>query len=582
MTDNKFNNPYYNPLNSDSVENQVSSPQSIQHESENSAETLPVAEVNLSSQNTTGFNEVSSDSPDQAEYNKSDATLEYCEFSPDNEPVCYSETLGDNNCVKAAPSDDIALSGCTQPEAPAFDKAQVNQPQVAPPYQKPIENIPPQQRYQPPYSYEWYGKNENTANANNVNRPYYTNPAPQPKRKESKGVSKGMFFAGLAVCLCLSFIAGFAGTVIGDMFSNNSTTTKNGVTINRVESQNGDSAYYDSGLSTVEIVNKTADSVVEITTETVKTGVFAQQFIQSGAGSGVIIDTQGYIVTNHHVIDGATKISVTLRDGTAYDATLVGSDSELDVALLEITPDKALVAANFGDSNNLMVGQRTVAIGNPLGQLGGSVTEGIISALNRDVVIDGQTMSLLQTDTAINPGNSGGGLFDSNGNLIGIVNAKSSGSEVEGLGFAIPINDVIDVIGDLSEYGYVRGRVDLGITFIDVESEQVAWMYGLSKTGCYVYSVDTNCNADVAGLASGDRVVSVNGEAIESSDDIEAIIKDCSVGEEVTFSVENTKGKSYKVSFKLEEYVPEEENENFFESGGSPDDNSYWWSDFFG
>lgn len=443
------------------------------------------------------------------------------------------------------------------------------------------ENAEPSENT-PPYSLEWFGSEPTPAES--VSRepysPVSSEQKPAKKERKQKGVSKGAFIAGIAICLCLSFVAGFLGTGLYNYLDSLNTEIKNGLTINKVDSDDYNTAYEGSGLSTVEIVEKTADSVVEITTETVTTGVFAQQYIQSGAGSGVIVDAEGFIVTNHHVIDSATKISVTLRDGTSYEARLVGSDQELDVALLEINPDKKLTAATFGDSDALMVGQRTVAIGNPLGQLGGSVTEGILSALNRDVVIDGQTMSLLQTDTAINPGNSGGGLFDQNGNLIGIVNAKSSGSEVEGLGFAIPINDVINVIGDLSEFGYVRGRVSLGVSFIDVDSEQVAWMYGLSKTGCYVYSVDKNTNADIAGLESGDRVISVNGKEVKTSDDIEKIIKDCRVGEEITFKVENTSAKTYTLSFELEEYIPETENDNFFENKNPYNDYSYWWSEF--
>ncbi len=437
---------------------------------------------------------------------------------------------------------------------------------------------------EPVYSCEWYGdtpiNNQSPQVKSEPYTPNFTKPQPVKPERKSKGVSKGMFFAGIAICLCLAFVAGFFGTMVFDFVKSMNTEIKNGITINKVDSQSNNSAYTDSGLSTVEIVNKAADSVVEITTETVTTGVFAQQFIKSGAGSGVIVDEKGFIVTNHHVIDGASKVSVTLRDGTSYDAKIVGSDEKLDIALLEINPDTKLVAATFGDSDALMVGQRTVAIGNPLGQLGGSVTEGILSALNRDVVIDGQTMSLLQTDTAINPGNSGGGLFDQNGSLIGIVNAKSSGSEVEGLGFAIPVNDVVNVIGDLSEYGYVRGRVSLGMTFIDVESKQTAWMYGLEETGCYIYSVDNNSNADVSGLASGDRVISVNGKDIATSDDVEDIIDNCAVGDEVTFKVENTSGKTYSISFELEEYIPETENDNFFENNNPINDFSYWWSEF--
>lgn len=451
-------------------------------------------------------------------------------------------------------------------------------------YNAPVQNTQPQPQPQPQYSCEWHG-GSNTNPASYVAPPYKQPQQSSDKTSASRrnGTPLGLFFAGIAVCLCLSFAAGFAGTwyynyKFAGTVSDTETDSDSNITVNKVESADSATSYTDSGLSTVDIVSKTADSVVEITTETVTTGIFAQQFISSGAGSGVIIDSKGYIVTNHHVIDGATKISVTLRDGTSYDADLLGTDAELDIALLEIQPDDTLTAAVFGDSDTLMVGQRTVAIGNPLGQLGGSVTEGIISALNRDVVIDGQTMSLLQTDTAINPGNSGGGLFDSYGNLIGIVNAKSSGSEIEGLGFAIPINNVINILGDLEQYGYVRGRIDPGMTFIDVDSEQLAWMYGLKKTGCYIYSVDNNSNADIAGFASGDRVISVNGTNITKSEEVESILKDCAVGEEVDFKVENTAGKIYVISFELQEYVPDSQGDNFFSGNNYQNDSSYWWS----
>ncbi len=501
---------------------------------------------------------------------ESDVSFQNINVSADSTPVSYNDKPVED--ISSRDAESTIIKPLSEAENPTVNNSD---------FVGNSDNQPSQQP-QPPYSYEWYGRAEERVNdkENFGNIGYYVDPIPPRKTKERKGVTKGMFFVGIAICLCLSFIAGFSGTMVFDFMKSVNTEVKNGISINKVDAQNHNTAYKDSGLSTVEIVSKTADSVVEITTETVTTGVFAQQFIKSGAGSGVIVDAAGFIVTNHHVIDGATKISVSLRDGSSFDARLVGSDEKLDVALLEITPDTKLTAATFGDSDVLMVGQRTVAIGNPLGQLGGSVTEGILSALNRDVVIDGQTMSLLQTDTAINPGNSGGGLFDQNGNLIGIVNAKSSGSEVEGLGFAIPINDVINVIGDLSEYGYVRGRVSLGMTFIDVESKQTAWMYGLDKTGCYIYSVDNNTNADLAGFESGDRVISVNGNEIATSDDVEDIIDQCAVGEEVTFKVENTSGKTYNISFELEEYIPETENDNFFENNNPINDFSYWWSEF--
>ena len=210
-----------------------------------------------------------------------------------------------------------------------------------------------------------------------------------------------------------------------------------------------------SATTTSEIVKKTADSVVEIATEGVVTGNFAQQYVTKGAGSGVIISADGYIITNHHVIEDAKTIKVTLRDGqTSYDATLIGSDEDNDIALLKVNAE-GLTPATFGDSSSLAVGDYVVAIGNPLGTLGGTVTDGIISALAREVTIEGKNMTLLQTNAQISPGNSGGGLFNANGELVGVVNAKDSATEVEGIAFAIPINNVIDLIKDLQNYGYV-------------------------------------------------------------------------------------------------------------------------------
>lgn len=410
-------------------------------------------------------------------------------------------------------------------------------------------------------SYEWYGSNSPVSNAPDsyINSPVsqvqqtYRKPDRKPKEKKSMPIA---FL--LLICMVVSSVFGGGSAFIVNYFigKNNNSSSDSGLTINQITPDPDGDGYSTAGeISTVEIVDKTADSVVEIITESVTTGVFSQQFIKSGAGSGVIIDSKGYIVTNHHVIEGARKISITLRNGKTYSAKLIGSDSKEDLALLKVEADN-LIAAVMGDSDTLRVGQRTVAIGNPLGQLGGTVTEGIISALDRELVIDGQTMNLMQTDTAINPGNSGGGMFDGKGNLIGIVVAKSSGSEVEGLGFAIPINDALTVISDLMEYGYVRGRVDIGVEFIDVTSEAVAWMYGLSETGCYVYEVGRNTNAEEAGFKSGDLVKKVDGEDVFNAEDIEKILDKKKVGDVVTFLVKRGSSE-HRLTLTLEEETPD-------------------------
>ena len=218
--------------------------------------------------------------------------------------------------------------------------------------------------------------------------------------------------------------------------------TKNDGSIN-INEQTG-STGYNGDLSVAEVVKLVADTVVEITTTNVVTDRFYGQYVTSGAGSGVIISDNGYIITNYHVIEGARSISVRLTDGSEFKASLIGGDVGNDIAVLKISAT-GLRAAVMGSSKSLVVGQEVVAIGNPLGSLGGTVTNGIISALDRTVVVDGYQMTLMQTNAAINPGNSGGGLFNRAGELIGIVNAKRSDTGIEGLGFAIPIDIAWDV-----------------------------------------------------------------------------------------------------------------------------------------
>lgn len=307
-------------------------------------------------------------------------------------------------------------------------------------------------------------------------------------------------------------------------------------------------------LSIPEIAAMAAPTVVEITTEVLVTGQRTPQYVSEGAGSGVILTEDGYIVTNNHVIEDAQKITVRLVSGDEYEAELIGADEVTDVAILKIDAS-GLTPAALGDSSTLVVGNQVVAIGNPLGKLGGTVTDGIISALDRDITLDDQTMSLLQTNAAINPGNSGGGLFDGSGNLIGIVVAKSSGSDVEGLGFAIPINDVKSVMLELMDHGYVKGRIELGMTFLDIASNQEAMMYRVSQTGVYVLKVTDGSNAEAAGFKSGDMVVSVEGTEVSSAAGITEILSGHEVGDNIEFkvirsSVENT------FTLTLEESVP--------------------------
>ena len=439
---------------------------------------------------------------------------------------------------------------------------------------------PAQRSYGSGYQYQRPQQNAsyNTGNQNGAyggsgysSRPYAeAQPRSQEKskakaKKKKKPVSRGFIAAMLAVTMIGSAALGFGGGLIA---KNLNTTTSGNVTINQVSSSGVTNASASSGNTTSEIVKKTADSVVEIATEGIVTGSFARQYVTKGAGSGVIISTDGYIVTNHHVIDGANTIKVTLRDGTtSYDATLIGSDADNDIALLKIDAE-GLSAATFGDSASLAVGDYVVAIGNPLGTLGGTVTDGIISALAREVTIEDKNMTLLQTNAQISPGNSGGGLFNANGELIGIVNAKDSATEVEGIAFAIPVNNVLDIIKDLQNYGYVTGKIDMGMEFVDINSNDTAFYYGVNQLGCYVLSVNTGSNAESAGFRRGDLITAVNGQAVSTSADISKALENNKVGDTVTLTVSRS-GKTTDIPLTLAEYKPSAKLNNDNDNSGS-------------
>ena len=244
---------------------------------------------------------------------------------------------------------------------------------------------------------------------------------PSDANKKSTGRGKKGTALLLAGCLVLSMVGGAGGAVIAaksGLLGTGSTVLYQGV---EVPSTNGSTV----GVSYSGVVQQVEDSVVAITTESVATNYFFRQYVTQGAGSGVVLTADGYIVTNYHVIKGAQQITVTANDGSTYAATLVGTDEDNDIAVLKVNA-KDLTPAILGDSDTLKVGDAVLAIGNPLGTLSGTVTDGIVSALERQVTIDGNNMTLLQTSAAVNPGNSGGGLFNASGELIGIVNAKST------------------------------------------------------------------------------------------------------------------------------------------------------------
>lgn len=245
--------------------------------------------------------------------------------------------------------------------------------------------------------------------------------------------------------------------------------------------------------------------------------------------------SDGYIITNNHVIEGASTITVKTVDGSEYDAKLIGRDAQTDLAVIKIEAND-LPAATFGNSNELKVGDIAIAIGNPLGSLGGTVTTGIISALNREITIENETMTLLQTDAAINPGNSGGGLFDEAGNLIGIVNAKQSSAGIEGLGFAIPISDAVEILDELVRNGTVTNRPALNVSLYDYTDTS---LYGNSKysDGVYIVQIIDGGAADQAGLKVNDQIIRFNGKDVSSTSEVKKELRSLKIGDRVPITV---------------------------------------------
>ncbi len=355
----------------------------------------------------------------------------------------------------------------------------------------------------------------------------------EPPRKK-RGIGKKVLAGVLALVLvaAVSFGGGYAGYLVA--------SKNGGQTVMYQAAPSGSATSTSSSTgSLADVASAVSPSVVVVTTEQLVTNNYfwGGQQVLSGAGSGVILTTDGYIVTNYHVVEGAQQITVTLHDDSTYTATVVGSDQQSDIALLKIEAT-GLTPAVLGDSDNVQVGEVVIAVGNPMGTLGGTVTDGIVSALNRDISVEGNQMTLMQTSAAISPGNSGGGLFNTNGELIGIVNAKYSDEDAEGLGFAIPVNTMKTVVQDLLENGYVTGRPALGITVITVGDVQTAMQYGVSSLGVYVNSVDEGSGAEAAGMKAGDRIVSIGTQLVESTDDVTNALKSYNVGDVVEVQVD--------------------------------------------
>ena len=391
-------------------------------------------------------------------------------------------------------------------------------------------------------------------------------PAPQPQ-KSYKGA---VIATVIIVCAIVSFAMGAAGaTVAFRMLSSaqEETTTvptpsnppqTGGQNSNQTNNFYGNGSASSSGegeLETIsDVVRRVADSVVVINVETLS---------GSSRGSGVIVTEDGKILTCYHVVEGARKITVTLNQGVQMDAEMVAGDAASDLAVIKVTPTEGqpLPYAVYGNSAELAVGERVIAIGNPLGTLGGTVTDGIISATQRKITTsEGNVMTLLQTNAAINQGNSGGGLFNMDGKLIGIVNAKYAATGVEGLAFAIPSDYAYSVQSDLLTYGYVRGRVDTGLVLQDVIITSLYDQYYYQQLGIYANGVYVVSSAYTDQLKNADRIVSINGVTVNSEAAFDAVIKTLEIGDPITITATRGNGSAFTVTIVLKEAVPNTTN----------------------
>ena len=292
-------------------------------------------------------------------------------------------------------------------------------------------------------------------------------------------------------------------------------------------------------LTMPEVYAANINSVVSINVSATGTNVFGQSVQTAASGSGFAITQDGYIVTNYHVVEGASSVKVTLYNGETYDASVIGGDEDYDIAVIKIDVN-GLSPVVLGDSSKIAIGETVAAIGNPLGELTFSMSQGIVSCVDRAINVDGTPFNMIQVDCSINPGNSGGPLVNTYGEVVGIVSAKYSSyssTTVEGIGFAIPINDVLAMIEDIMTNGYVTNKPFIGIT-PGTMTKQMAqqYRYDISE-GVFVYSVEPGSAADKAGLKMGDVILKIDGKEIKDTAGLTAAKKSYSAGDTATFTI---------------------------------------------
>lgn len=460
-----------------------------------------------------------------------------------------------------------------QPQQPYEAQSAYGQQQAEPrtPYQTPVHHpdyVVPQQRA------DYGAPGQDSAPQHNV-PPQYQNGAvpPQPPKKHKKHGRTVVIGLCSVAAACLLFAGGaFIGHFVNTGDGGSVTASAQSgdlptVQLNSTPDYDPDNYDVVNGLAGEEIYKKVSPSIVSVIA-TVQGG--------TGSGSGVIMSSDGYIITNNHVVEDAQSVAVQLSDGTQYDATIIGTDEQTDLAVIKVEPEGQLTAAEFGNSDELQPGEYAYAIGSPGGvQFANTITGGRISAINRDVTINDRVMTLIQTDASINPGNSGGALINKYGQVVGITSAKLSSNtfseaSIEGMGFAIPINTTKEIVDELIENGYVVGRPSIGITGSNVESADG------SIAGVQVYSIDSRAKAASEGLQVGDVITAVNGTPTPTMDDVNAIKEDMKAGDKLTLTVYRiSTGKTLNLTVTLtdahdlEGEDPAEENTQNSQSGNS-------------
>ena len=382
-----------------------------------------------------------------------------------------------------------------------------------------------------------YGRNSNLP-ADDY-QPAGSVPTPEePKHAKKSGFFRSTAAKVIAIVLACAIVGtgcGFGGAALYRNASRQNAVIQQSsrepvtVSVKQVDGQ--------TKMEPAEVYASTVNSVVSInTTSTSGTNIFGQAVETASSGSGFIISQDGYIVTNYHVVKGATSVKVTLYNGDTYDATVIGGDSDYDVAVIKIDAT-GLSPVTLGNSKDVNVGDTVLAIGNPLGELTFSMSQGIVSCCDRAINVDGTPFNMIQVDASINPGNSGGPLMNLYGEVVGIVSAKYSSysdTTVEGLGFAIPIGDVQAIITDIMENGQITNKPSFGIT-AGTMTQQMAAQYQIDQTsGAFVYSVNKGGAGEKAGLKMGDVITKVDSTDITSMEDLTAAKKGHKAGDTVT------------------------------------------------